>query len=178
MKVSPDDIVERKISLHRYKNRTELKEKYIDKLRVKRQQTQGSLGARGKGFKGVRERKVNPITHARGEVKEISRREMLLHGDIFGILTGIFMQDGPFLIIRLVLLIEHAVYSEMHIFFTCKNAIALCLLVYRLCILTCKGEDEEETEEEVYAARLQNVQQAVYSDQITKAGAIQLSDMR
>ncbi|EDO40847.1 predicted protein, partial [Nematostella vectensis] len=66
---------------------------------------------------------------------KISRREMLLHGDIFGILTGIFMQDGPFLVLRLVLIIKYNLYSEMHLFFTCKNAIALSLLMYRLCIL-------------------------------------------
>lgn len=173
-KVNPDDVINRKISLHKYGKQEDLKERYIQRLQMKRRQTEMNV-MRGKGFKGVKEKKVNPITTARGEVKQISRREMLLHGDIFGILTGIFMQDGPFLILRLLLIIEYQVYSEMHIFFTCKNAIALSLLVYRLCILTCSGEDEEDIEHEQQESRLQNVQQAVLSENFQKAGAIQLA---
>lgn len=172
--VNPDDVINRKISLHKYGKQEDLKERYIQRLQMKRRQTEMNM-MRGKGFKGVKEKKVNPITTARGEVKEISRREMLLHGDIFGILTGIFMQDGPFLILRLLLIIKYQVYSEMHIFFTCKNAIALSLLVYRLCILTCSGEDEEDVEHQQQESRLQNVQQAVLSENFQKAGAIQLA---
>lgn len=173
-KVNPDDVINRKISLHKYGKQEDLKERYIQRLQMKRRQTEMNM-MRGKGFKGVKEKKINPITTARGEVKEISRREMLLHGDIFGILTGIFMQDGPFLILRLLLIIKYQVYSEMHIFFTCKNAIALSLLVYRLCILTCSGEDEEDVEHQQQESRLQNVQQAVLSENFQKAGAIQLA---
>lgn len=173
-KVNPDDVINRKISLHKYGKQEDLKERYIQRLQMKRRQTEMNM-MRGKGFKGVKERKINPITTARGEVKEISRREMLLHGDIFGILTGIFMQDGPFLILRLLLIIKYQVYSEMHIFFTCKNAIALSLLVYRLCILTCSGDDEEDVEHQQQESRLQNVQQAVLSENFQKAGAIQLA---
>ncbi|XP_020605504.1 transmembrane protein 26-like [Orbicella faveolata] len=174
-KVSPDDVINRKISLHKYGKQEDLKERYIQRLQMKRRQTEMNV-LRGKGYKGEKkEKKINPITTARGEVKEISRREMLLHGDIFGILTGIFMQDGPFLILRLLLIINYKVYSEMHIFFTCKNAIALSLLVYRLCILTCSGEDEEDIEHQEQESRLQNVQQAVLSENFQKAGAIQLA---
>ncbi|KAJ7394669.1 hypothetical protein OS493_000490 [Desmophyllum pertusum] len=174
-KVTPDDVINRKISLHKYGKQEDLKERYIQRLQMKRRQTEMNV-LRGKGYKGEKkEKKINPITTARGEVKEISRREMLLHGDIFGILTGIFMQDGPFLILRLLLIIKYEVYSEMHIFFTCKNAIALSLLVYRLCILTCSGEDEEDIEHQEQESRLQNVQQAVLSENFQKAGAIQLA---
>lgn len=174
LQVNPDDVINRKISLHKYGKQEELKERYIERLQMKRRQTEMNV-MRGKGFKGVKEKKINPITTARGEVKQISRREMLLHGDIFGILTGIFMQDGPFLIFRLLLIIQYRVSSEMHIFFTCKNAIALSLLVYRLCILTCTGEDEQDNEHEEQESRLQNVQQAVLSENFQKAGAIQLA---
>lgn len=52
----------------------------------------------------------------------------------------------------------------MHIFFTCKNAIVSVLLVYRLLILTCKGEDEEiDWFKENAAYRLKNVQIAILS---------------
>ncbi|KAK3729820.1 hypothetical protein QZH41_016094 [Actinostola sp. cb2023] len=175
---SPEEMFNRKISSHKSPHLKagdeDIKEKYIQRLRMKRRQTYKDL-TRGKGFKGVRERKINPITTGRGDLKEISRREMLLHGDIFGILTGIFMQDGPFLVLRLVLIIKFSVYSEMHIFFTCKNAIALSLLMYRLCILTCSGEDEVINEHQENEWRLQNVQQAVHSDQFKASGAIQLA---
>lgn len=72
------------------------------------------------------------------------------------------MQDGPFLVLRLYLIVQLNVTSEMHIFFTCKNAIVSILLVYRLCILTCRGEDKEtDSYHEEAAAKLHNVQLAI-----------------
>lgn len=94
--------------------------------------------------------------------KAIHRRA--LHGEVFQILVTLVMQDGPFLILRLYLIVEFNVVSEMHIFFTCKNAIVSILLVYRLCILTCRGEDhEDDFYHEDATWRLNNVQLAVLS---------------
>lgn len=92
---------------------------------------------------------------------ESEKREFELHGDIYGILTGIFMMDGPFFVFRLYCMVQYSVDSEMHIFYTVKNAISLALLVYRLCILTCKGQDEEDDVFETDEDKLRNVQVAV-----------------
>lgn len=80
--------------------------------------------------------------------KQIKQRQKLkLHGDLYSILTLMLMQDGPFLIVRLVLIIAYDVQALLHIFFTGKNAMALALLIYRLVILVMESsEDEEETD--------------------------------
>ena len=67
--------------------------------------------------------------------------------------------------------------SELHVFFTCKNAIVSVLLVYRLLVLSC---EEKEDEDEVNPRRieaenkLRNIQIALQSDQLKD---IKTSDM-
>lgn len=82
--------------------------------------------------------------------KQIKQRQKLkLHGDLYSILTLMLMQDGPFLIVRLVLIIAYHVDALLHIFFTGKNAMALALLIYRLVILVMESsEDEEEIDKD------------------------------
>ena len=58
------------------------------------------------------------------------------HGDLYNILVGIFMMDGPFLILRLIMIFKFEVRTDLHLLFTGKNAIGVSLLFYRLCILT------------------------------------------
>ena len=102
-----------------------------------------------------------------------SRKRQLrsLHGELFQIMVTLLMQDGPFLVMRLYLMVKFGLSSEMHILFTCKNAMVCTLLVYRLCILTCKGEDKEDTlHKEEAANKLHNVQLAVLSAQILQSG--------
>lgn len=77
------------------------------------------------------------------------RQKLQLHGDLYSILTLMLMQDGPFLIVRLVLIIAYDVKAILHIFFTGKNAMALSLLIYRLVILLKESyEDEDEAEKD------------------------------
>ena len=78
------------------------------------------------------------------------------------------MQDGPFLILRLYLLVKKDITSEMHIFFTCKNAIVSLLLIYRLLILSCharEDKDDDYTREEA-AHKLHNIQMAMTMDDL------------
>ena len=91
-------------------------------------------------------------------------RRRALHGEVFQILVTLLMQDGPFLVLRLYLIVMFNISSEMHIFFTCKNAIVSILLVYRLCILTCRGQAVEiDWYREEASAKLHNVQLAILS---------------
>lgn len=48
-------------------------------------------------------------------------------------------QDGPFLTLRLLLLVKYNVKSYMHIFFTVKNSLVLLLMFYRLFVLFDAG---------------------------------------
>ena len=80
------------------------------------------------------------------EIKEMRKKEMKkrqLHGDLFGILATMLMQDGPFLTLRLVLIIVYNVTSEMQIFFAGKNTVSIALLVYRLYVIQCKNEEKK-----------------------------------
>lgn len=109
-------------------------------------------------------RVINAAASAQQD-ERVRRRE--LHGEVFQILVTLLMQDGPFLVLRLYLIVQYNVVSEMHIFFTCKNAIVSILLVYRLCILTCRGEDmETDLYKEEATAKLHNVQMAILATHI------------
>ena len=89
--------------------------------------------------------------------EHIKRKQKLkLHGDLYSILTLMIMQDGPFLIVRLVLIIAYDVKTTLHLFFTGKNAMALALLVYRLVVLVMESNEEEEEDEDEYFYALTN----------------------
>jgi len=76
------------------------------------------------------------------------KQKLKLHGDLYSILTLMLMQDGPFLIVRLVLIIAYDVDAILHIFFTGKNAMALSLLIYRLVILLKESYEDEDDDAE------------------------------
>lgn len=64
--------------------------------------------------------------------------------DICAITITIILQDGPFLVLRLVLIFHYKVVSYMNIFFTCKNALVTILQFYRIMVLCCGGTEEEK----------------------------------
>ncbi|XP_074650433.1 transmembrane protein 26-like [Tubulanus polymorphus] len=51
--------------------------------------------------------------------------------EIWAIATTVLMQDLPFLVLRLLLIVKFKVLSYMNIFFTCKNTLVVLLQVYR-----------------------------------------------
>lgn len=75
------------------------------------------------------------------------KEKLRFHGDLYSILTIMIMQDGPFLVVRLIMIISYSVKNETHLFFTGKNAMALSVLFYRLLVLLYEGKNEEKDEE-------------------------------
>ncbi|XP_032221725.2 transmembrane protein 26 [Nematostella vectensis] len=75
------------------------------------------------------------------------KEKLRLHGDLYSILTIMLMQDGPFLVLRLVMLVQFRVDSEMHLFFTGKNAMALAVLFYRLLVLLYDSKEDDDEDE-------------------------------
>ncbi|ELU06154.1 hypothetical protein CAPTEDRAFT_23383, partial [Capitella teleta] len=55
--------------------------------------------------------------------------------DVYGIVISIFMQDAPFLVLRLLLIFYYGVLSYTNMFFTCKNTLVILLLLYRLVVI-------------------------------------------
>lgn len=160
------------------------KEKYIESLRKERSKTVDSVQRQRKETLSRKysnlEKAVSPakrIPHnstesfdAEADQKESKMRKF--HGELFQILVTLLMQDGPFLVLRLVLLVEFGVDTEMHILFLIKNAMVCVLLIYRLCILTCKADDAEESlMKEAAASKLHNVQLAITAGTIMRSSS-------
>ncbi|XP_069467306.1 transmembrane protein 26 [Ambystoma mexicanum] len=55
--------------------------------------------------------------------------------DLWNIGITLFIQDGPFLVVRLMLMIYYGVMNQMLAFFAGKNLLVVLLLLYRLVVL-------------------------------------------
>ena len=67
--------------------------------------------------------------------------------EVWGIMSTLILQDGPFLAVRLYVMIGKQAVHQMIIFFTCKNLLIVILQLYRLIIIaTSKKSDDEDDE--------------------------------
>jgi len=123
--------------------KTAVRRKYIEKLEEQQQRQRALTDPKTRG-KGRKANTDTPQGVTLNVVGDTEARKLSVHGDIYGILSSIVMQDGPFFILRVYLLIQYNINNDLLVFFICKNAITLTLMVYRLCVLTCRGEDSEE----------------------------------
>jgi len=65
--------------------------------------------------------------------------------EVWGISSTLILQDGPFLAMRLYVMISRDVIHQMIVFFTIKNLLVFFLQIYRLAVIaTTKPEEEEE----------------------------------
>lgn len=55
--------------------------------------------------------------------------------DIWTIMEALFIQDGPFLVVRLTVMTYYKVLHQMLVFFTIKNFLVVILNLYRLCVI-------------------------------------------
>lgn len=79
--------------------------------------------------------------------------------EMWSMMVTLIMQDGPFLAMRLYLMIEVKIFSIMMVFFTCKNILVILLQFYRMIILCgqkSKVEPEPEEKEEPKQSREQS----------------------
>ncbi|KAA0725603.1 Transmembrane protein 26 [Triplophysa tibetana] len=71
--------------------------------------------------------------------EEISTQEDSLlsqhRTDIWNIAESLFLQDGPFFIVRLTVMMRFSVYHQMLVFFTMKNLLVVMLNIYRLWVI-------------------------------------------
>lgn len=73
------------------------------------------------------------------------RSAKLLRSEIWSILVTVSLQDGPFLVIRLVAIFVYRVRSFLTYFFTFKNLLILLFQAYRI-VSICLENDEQEQE--------------------------------
>lgn len=76
---------------------------------------------------------VSPQDHSEAAPSRLSH----LRIDIWSTVEALFIQDGPFLVVRLVVMIHFSVIHQMLIFFAIKNFLVVILNVYRLSVLIC-----------------------------------------
>ncbi|XP_035001979.1 transmembrane protein 26 [Hippoglossus stenolepis] len=57
--------------------------------------------------------------------------------EVWSTVEALFIQDGPFLVVRLIVLIYFKVIHQMLIFFAIKNFLVVILNIYRLSVLVC-----------------------------------------
>ncbi|KAA0714121.1 Transmembrane protein 26 [Triplophysa tibetana] len=62
--------------------------------------------------------------------------------EVWSLLLTVGLQDGPFLIYRLYLMIRENVLNQLMIFFTCKNILIVLLEVYRICVVHFENRPE------------------------------------
>ncbi|XP_036980783.1 transmembrane protein 26-like [Acanthopagrus latus] len=55
--------------------------------------------------------------------------------DIWSIVEALFIQDGPFLVVRLTVMIHYHVFHQMLVFFAIKNFLVVILNMYRLVVI-------------------------------------------
>ena len=160
------------------------KEKYIESIKRERSKTMDNLqnqrrntyarksSSLDKGMQRPRRLPHKSTESFDAEVDQKKSQMRKFHGELFQILVTLLMQDGPFLVLRLVLSVEFGIATEMHMLFLIKNAMVCTLLVYRLCILTCKADDAEESLlKEEAASKLHNVQLAVMAGSIMRSAS-------
>lgn len=58
--------------------------------------------------------------------------------EVWSLLLTVGLQDGPFLIFRLYLMVQKRVLNQLMIFFTCKNILVVLLELYRIFVVQCE----------------------------------------
>ena len=105
-----------------------------------------------------------------GKMENYSSR-MGHYTELVNLLIPMVMQDGPFLIMRLIVIAYYEIYHGTLYFLTAKNALVVMLQVYRIFVLYYKppAEDEDELFPEYdHSSKLANVQTAIRSVQHTR----------
>lgn len=58
--------------------------------------------------------------------------------EVWSLLITVGLQDGPFLLYRLYLMVQEQVLNQLMIFFTCKNILIVLLELYRIFVVQCE----------------------------------------
>ncbi|KAK2851125.1 hypothetical protein Q5P01_007401 [Channa striata] len=75
--------------------------------------------------------------------------------EVWSLLLTVGLQDGPFLLYRLYLMVQENVLNQLMIFFTCKNILIVLLELYRIYVVQCEQQFGEWRSEKCAAMMLQ-----------------------
>ncbi|CAF4521321.1 unnamed protein product [Rotaria sp. Silwood1] len=83
-------------------------------------------------------RKKRTVVFGRTDSKEIETCfgcRLFWETELWALSTTILLQDGPFLCLRLGLIIHYKIISQSNVFFTTKNFLVVLLQFYRVCVI-------------------------------------------
>ncbi|XP_075209527.1 LOW QUALITY PROTEIN: transmembrane protein 26 [Parambassis ranga] len=60
--------------------------------------------------------------------------------EVWSLLLTVGLQDGPFLLYRIYLMVQERVLNQLMIFFTCKNILIVLLELYRIFVVQCEQQ--------------------------------------
>ncbi|CAF0804142.1 unnamed protein product [Adineta steineri] len=69
------------------------------------------------------------------ELKKYLNWRLFWETELWALCTTILLQDGPFLCLRLGLIIHYKIISQSNVFFTTKNFLVVLLQLYRVCVI-------------------------------------------
>ncbi|XP_037540452.1 transmembrane protein 26 [Nematolebias whitei] len=72
--------------------------------------------------------------------------------EAWSLLLTVGLQDGPFLVYRLYLMVQEQVLNQLMIFFTCKNILVVLLELYRIFVVQCEQQLRESLVEKCEAS--------------------------
>ena len=91
-----------------------------------------------------RDKQRKELYRLNDEEADKEMRKLELQGDRYGIIAAMFMQDGPFLILRLYLVIKYDFFMDStFMFYIGMNIISLLLMIYRLYVIHFHVKEEE-----------------------------------
>ncbi len=82
--------------------------------------------------------------------------QMLLATEAWALCLTAFLQDLPFLVVRLIAVIKYNVFTQSNTFFICKNTLVLCLQSYRLFALYKEHREKKVRKEQQRNKHLMN----------------------
>ncbi|CAF0729972.1 unnamed protein product [Adineta steineri] len=69
------------------------------------------------------------------ELKKCFTCQLFWETELWALSSTILLQDGPFLCLRLGLIIHYQIISQSNVFFTTKNLLVVVLQLYRVCVI-------------------------------------------
>lgn len=94
--------------------------------------------------KAVEAKRRQELYQLKDEEAEMEMRKLELQGDRYGIMAAMFMQDGPFLILRTYLIIKYDFFLDStFLFYIGKNIISVLLMIYRLYVIHFHAKEKE-----------------------------------
>ena len=91
---------------------------------------------------------ASPIMWIEEEIDMPGWEKFVFNPEVWSICSTLFLQDMPFLVMRLYVIFGRKTYDRMLVFFTLKNSIVFILEIYRLVVIAVHVDDDEDEDDD------------------------------